>query len=40
MKRFKMYYGLHLATVGIAMTALGVALFVKGKREERNCGCH
>jgi hypothetical protein len=31
---FKKYLALHIATVGIAMTAAGLALFVKTKKEE------
>jgi hypothetical protein len=32
----KKYFGLHLAALGIAMSAAGLALFLKTKKEEKH----
>jgi len=40
MGQYKKYMGLHIATVGVAMAAIGLALFVKTKKEEKHGCCH
>jgi len=36
---YKKYLGLHIASLGLAMVAIGTVLLVKEKKHEENC-CH
>ncbi len=39
MHDYKKYLGLHIAGLGIAIGAIGLAIFLKTKKEEHEHGC-
>jgi hypothetical protein len=39
LNHYKKYLGLHIASLGIAMVAVGTVLLLKEKKHEENC-CH